>query len=575
MAFRRTTRFALAASVALAAAGASATGAQAATTCKFANAVVEVHMTEHRDSAGFAVAEGTIGIGGEKGTVTCAGGTPTTRTTDTVLIIDDSDNIATPAGNDGNISVYVSEPKAFGPGKTHEPFSASEIEFLADPKGGNDLLVAGGADSQGILVGNDGANWSFDDDADLIGMPFDDISLYGRSSSDSINGQGGRGTGAPLSTAKTFKVDTNGGSDYVLGSDIPGGDVIDVDDGDDTIDGGAGDDLLSGWSGNDTIKGGAGNDTVRFDRGAAPSATVDLAQTRQQDTGEGMDTLAELENVRGSMGPDRLSGTSGVNVLDGGVGGDDTLEGRGGADDLRGGAGSDAVSYAQAPASVSVDLARTTQATDGDKLNSIEDVIGSPFADTLTGNAEANRIVGGAGTDTVAAAAGADRVEVRDGEGDRVSCGADADTAVSDRRTLDALDADCETVDALPEPEPQTGGGQQPDTTLGFTLAGAERQRLVRQGAIRVRLKCPLEACTAVVSASGRVRGTKLLLRPRTVAVAAGSARTAALRLSRKQRRVLRAALAADKRPRLTVTAEARDAAGNRVRQTLRVTAKR
>ena len=90
-----------------------------------------------------------------------------------------------------------------------------------------------------------------------------------------------------------------------------------------------------------------------------------------------------------------------------------------------------------------------------------------------------------------------------------------------------------------------------------------------------MRLQSALEDSTAVLSASGRVRGAALRLRARTVAVAAGPARTVALRLSRKQRGALRAALAAGKRPRLTVVAEARDAAGNRVRQTLRVTAKR
>ena len=178
--------------------------------------------------------------------------------------------------------------------------------------------------------------------------------------------------------------------------------------------------------------------------------TVDLGETDPQDTGEGRDTLGQIENVVGSVYADTLIGTAGVNMLDG-DGGDDALDGRGGADELRGGPGSDAASYAQAAAAVTVDLARTTQPADGDRFFSIEGVIGSPFADTLTGNMVANSIVGGAGADTIAAAEGADRVEIRDGEGDRVSCGADADTAISDRRSLDALDADCESVDALPE----------------------------------------------------------------------------------------------------------------------------
>ena len=592
MLIRRTTQLALAALVALVAACAGATGAHAATTCKFANNVVEVHITQHRERASFAVANGTIGIGGETTTpVTCSGGTPTTSNTDTILIVDDSDNLATPAGNDGNSTVYITEPKVFGPGKTDEPFSEDEIEFLVDTKGGNDLFVAGGFDGQDIFVGNDGVNWTFDLDADLIGMPFDEVALNGSfSNRDVLSGQGGRGTGAPLSTADRFRVDANGGNDYIQGSDIPAGDSIDADEGNDTIEAGAGDDLVSGWTGDDTIKGGPGNDTVSYDRGAAQAATVDLGQTGAQDTGAGTDTLSELENVRGSMGPDRLIGTSGANVLDGGDGGDDTLEGRGGADDLRGGPGNDAASYAQAPAGVTVDLARTNQ-QGGEQYSSIEDVIGSPLADTLTGNTVANRIVGGAGTDTVAAGAGADRVEVRDGEGDRVSCGADADTAISDRRAVDAVDADCETVDALPEPaepnqpnDPTTPDPTTtPDTTLNFSLSGASRQRVLRQKAVRLKVSSPDEASTIVATGSASLRAvrssrlaaTRLRLGPLTTTVAAASPRTVNLRLTRKQLGSLRKAIAAGQRPTVSVAVEARDAAGNTVRRTLRVRVKR
>src|SRR5688572_16984309 len=101
----RTRKLALAVLVALVAAAAGASGAQADTTCKFANAVVEVHMTEHGDRASFATINGTIAIGGDKAAVTCVGGTPTIAATDTVLVVDDSDNLATAAGNDGNTSM--------------------------------------------------------------------------------------------------------------------------------------------------------------------------------------------------------------------------------------------------------------------------------------------------------------------------------------------------------------------------------------------------------------------------------------------------------------------------------------
>jgi Ca2+-binding RTX toxin-like protein len=576
----RITAIVAAAAVALTAAGASAPGADAATTCKFSNAVVEVRMTQHKDSASFATASGTIGIGGADGPVTCSGGTPTTRNTDSILILDRSENLATAAGNDGNTRVSIHEPAGFGPGKTEEPFGEDEIEFYVDTLNGYDEFTLGGLGRQDITVGNDGANWTFDDDADLIGMPFDDIRLYAFSSSDNMSGQGGRGTGAPLSTAKYFGLKGEDGNDRLLGSDIAAGDDIQGEEGNDTIEGGAGDDRIRAWRGDDNVKGGAG--TILFTGGAALGATVDLNQTGAQNTGEGTDTLAEIENVVGSDLADTLIGTAGVNVLDGGVG-DDRLDGRGSADELRGGTGTDTVSYARAPGAVTIDLGRITQVTDGDRLFSVEDVIGSPFADTLTGNVAANRIVGGAGTDTVAAGAGADRVEVRDGGRDRVTCGADRDIAVSDRRTLDTIDGQCETVDALPEPAQNRAGTNTPDRTLSFTLTGATTQRVLRQKSVRVQVRCPREACAALASASGTLRrvrksslpAPKLKLGPLARQIRAGATTTLALRLSKKQIAALRKAVAAGRRPALKVIVTAHDAAGNGVTRTLRVKTKR
>ncbi|HET8950347.1 MAG TPA: hypothetical protein VFN44_07545, partial [Solirubrobacteraceae bacterium] len=478
----RIAALALAAAV-LAVVPAGATSAHAATRCALANGLLEVHMTESGDNASFAVANGTIGISGRTSTVTCTGGTPTTRTVDTVLVVDDSDKVSTPAGNDGTTTVSIIEPGLFGPGKTEEPFSEDEIEFLVDTRNGSDNLTIGGQGQQRIVVGNDGLNWNFDEDRDVIGMPFDDIRVFGSSGhNDFLSGRGGDGTGPALSTATFFGILPFSGDDIVLGSDIPAGDSLEGGDGNDMIEGFAGPDTINGGPGNDTLDGAAGDDTVIPSigddtiRGGADSDTVDfrfagngvnvdLARSGAQATGEGSDSFADVENVTGSqLFGDRLSGTAGANVLDG-IGGGDVLEGRGGADELRGGDGSDTVSYAGAAGPVTVDLARITQ-SGGERLNSIENAAGSPFADLLTGNAVANVISGGAGADTIAAADGDDRVELRDGEGDRAACGAGADSVVADRRSLDAVEADCETVDALaePEPEPQPGGsGGAPD----------------------------------------------------------------------------------------------------------------
>jgi hypothetical protein len=201
-------------------------------------------------------------------------------------------------------------------------------------------------------------------------------------------------------------------------------------------------------------------------------------------------------------------------------------------------------------------------------------------------------IVGGGGADTIDAREGSDRIEVRDGERDRVACGegdsgpttSDTDTAISDRLSLDAL-ADCESVDALPEPS-QPGEGPTgptdptdpvgtPDTAVSFSLTAASRQRVVRQRAVHVKVTCPEEPCTAVASASGRVRAATIRLRPVSVEVAAGSTRTLKLRLTRRQLAAIHNALSAGRRPRMKVTVRVRDGAGNSLERAVRVTARR
>ena len=165
--------------------------------------------------------------------------------------------------------------------------------------------------------------------------------------------------------------------------------------------------------------------------------------------------------------------------------------------------------------------------------------------------------------------------------GDRVSCGGGPDSAISDRRSVDSVNADCESVDALPEPPAparRPRAGPHADTALSFSLAGAKRQRVLRQRGVRVQVRCPLERCTTVAAASASFRvarstrkKTTLRLRPVRTRVAAGSTRTVTLRLSRRQRTALRRALAAGRRPRLKVTVTATDAAGNRATRSLPV----
>jgi len=126
----------------------------------------------------------------------------------------------------------------------------------------------------------------------------------------------------------------------------------------------------------------------------------------------GGDPRSLIENAVGGAGDDTLRGNQGSNRLSGGAG-DDTLEGGGGVDLLQGGDGSDTVSLAGSLQGVIVDLG--SQATfDGvnqDNLSSIENAIGSVYADQLWGDEGGNRLEGGAGADTLLGHGGDDHLE--------------------------------------------------------------------------------------------------------------------------------------------------------------------
>jgi Ca2+-binding RTX toxin-like protein len=105
----------------------------------------------------------------------------------------------------------------------------------------------------------------------------------------------------------------------------------------DTLTGDGADNTFFGLNGDDTISGGAGTDAVFYSRRAV---TVDLGAGMA--SGEGVDTLAGLEDIYGSPGPDDLTGEAGRNVIRG-RGGDDAIAGLAGDDELLGGDGTDTV----------------------------------------------------------------------------------------------------------------------------------------------------------------------------------------------------------------------------------------
>ncbi|OWJ67965.1 calcium-binding protein [Inquilinus limosus] len=124
----------------------------------------------------------------------------------------------------------------------------------------------------------------------------------------------------------------------ILGTDNP--DTLTGTSGDDQIEALASSDVVSGGDGNDSLDGGSGND-----------------------------------QLLGGAGSDDLYGGTGRDLLNGGAG----------ADLLYGGDGIDTVDYSTNSTAIAVDGGRVTGGGDaaGDRLDSIESVIGTAFADAM------------------------------------------------------------------------------------------------------------------------------------------------------------------------------------------------
>ena len=156
------------------------------------------------------------------------------------------------------------------------------------------------------------------------------------------------------------------------------------------------------------------------------SIFIDLTTNPQHGGYAEGDTLTNIYEITGSVFGDVIRGSDpqfvvndpGDNVLNGDLG-DDVLEGRGGPDVLNGGPGFDTASYESSPLGVYVSVndpntgsfsANYGDAT-GDTLVSIENLVGSRFADTLIGSTGNNVLAGGLGNDYITGGGGIDTVD--------------------------------------------------------------------------------------------------------------------------------------------------------------------
>jgi Ca2+-binding RTX toxin-like protein len=300
-----------------------------------------------------------------------------------------------------------------------EQTSGSEIEFLnypdfftytgtadADQMIGSQFLdrflSSPGAD---VIDGNDVDYGNFTHDPDLV-------SYANSPSGVTVNLATGTGSGGYA------EGDTYIDIEQVIGSPFA-----------DTIIGDAGNDnVIEGGAGADNLDGGAGFDWVSY-AGSPSAVSVSLATGLASGGDAAGDTIANFEMLRGSAWNDTLEGSAINNQLDGGAGddvltglagndtlfggdGNDFLVGGAGADSLYGGNGIDTASYADSPAAVTINLL-TNVFSGGDAAGdfidfTVENVVGSVFADSITGDNLDNRLTGGGGSDTLSGGAGND-----------------------------------------------------------------------------------------------------------------------------------------------------------------------
>jgi Ca2+-binding RTX toxin-like protein len=282
--------------------------------------------------------------------------------------------------------------------------------------GGNDLICGGNGNDTILGGGGEDRLWGDKGNDKLNGGSGTQNFLAGGPGGDALDG--GRGNGdfawygealGPVTVDLAAGTAVGDGSDTLVNIEhIEGSEHDDTLTGDagpnalfaglgnDTVFGGNGNDRLYGPAGDDALDGGSGEDFVSFvfsQSGVTANLTTGTA------TGEGSDTLVNIENVQGSSHDDTLTGDAGPNVF-WPLGGNDAIDGSG---------GEDRVSFVFSSAAVTADLSSGTATGNGaDTLTAIENMFGSGFDDALTGDAGPNKLTGGAGSDTLSGGDGDD-----------------------------------------------------------------------------------------------------------------------------------------------------------------------
>ncbi len=303
----------------------------------------------------------------------------------------------------------------------------------------NDTLFAG--DGSDWMMSSAGADTYYGDGTLGKGAFIDTVDYSNSNAAVNVDLTRATQTGGTAEGDQLFEIENLIGSAF--------NDVLTGDGFDNKLSGGAGRDTLNGGGGNDRlyggidgqadiVDGGSGSDTVDYSEvnGAMTirlneqvrdglflvnqdgSATINASTSSFTFNGNTYnyiipavqeDVLRNMENVIATSLNDTIYGNNQNNTIRGGAG----------ADFIDGRIGNDTASYARdgvvtaynLPAGIDVDLTRELQIggdAQGDRLLSIENVIGSSANDTIRGNSMNNRLEGGMGDDRLFGREGAD-----------------------------------------------------------------------------------------------------------------------------------------------------------------------
>jgi Ca2+-binding RTX toxin-like protein len=349
-------------------------------------------------------------------------------------------------GHDKNVFIFEGHNPDASEYYIEKGIGSAFDDTILGNDGANDLVGGDGADKMAGFGGNDKIDGG--NQADLIyGGEGDDYIIGGL---DLLASRDKNNTGPD----QTKGVESQDGNDQLYGEE--GNDTIEGGAGDDLIDGGDGNDILIGMAGADAFVGGAGIDTVDYSKESTFQLLVNLALNISSGGTAAGDTYDSIENLIGANDRiDRFIGTDVANTFWGGGGGDyfnggggndilygqfdgDIIYGEAGDDIISGGAaqdyidGGDGIDTADytldesqpnpgvgtrpiSKVGVNIDLdAGIGKGGDaegnvqivgqgtlvkGDILVSIENVIGSKFADSFNSSSVANRLDGADGID--------------------------------------------------------------------------------------------------------------------------------------------------------------------------------